>query len=626
MSETFHNQPSGADITPFGLLQKLRRQFTSAGDWKSAIANSELSQEAQAAITTLVKQTKLMRYEKFEIADELISHFVDGLERGTTSDELISAFGDPEVAATLFRSSKLRRRPMAIRAGQMILWTVLALGTVYMALMVFFHAASPEPNVDYSVQMNQNAAAVPEDQRAWPVYRDAWTKYDIGQHSGQFIEIYSEYDKARCKGELIRPEDEGWDLAVEKLKASSDLLEAFRIGSKLDHLGLELQVNISDYSEADFVALFPNKDYATEVQKAADGGNDSSGIVGLSEEADRLLNASLTYVLLPHTNKFLVVSGIFQVDTRLAVIENDPDRVVDNIEAILGFARQQNNESLIVCHRFGTFLFKMAVAQVEEVLRESPGFLEETHLARLQNAIGDFDFTKLDFSDEPMQKDILQRVYSDDGNGDGHLTPEGLELLLVMKSMNPRHNKQGFLGLPDSLPTRRIFGPALILSSPGRKEMAEKMDALNKEAKARYGTPWWEDDLSNFNELWNEVLGTIYVTDWFQTCNGYLQIAIAHQDAGLLGIAIERYRLKFDAWPQSLDDLEGEFLSATPLDRVTGEPLKFKASDESVTIYSVGGDLDDDGGQHDAQTIPMIAADYDQSADGDWVLWPVDRD
>ena len=75
-----------------------------------------------------------------------------------------------------------------------------------------------------------------------------------------------------------------------------------------------------------------------------------------------------------------------------------------------------------------------------------------------------------------------------------------------------------------------------------------------------------------------------------------------------------------------MDDLEGEFLSAIPLDRVTGKPLKFNASDQSVTIYSVGGDLDDDGGEHDALTIPMIAADYDTSVDGDWVLWPVDRD
>ena len=155
--------------------------------------------------------------------------------------------------------------------------------------------------------------------------------------------------------------------------------------------------------------------------------------------------------------------------------------------------------------------------------------------------------------------------------------------------------------------------------------MAEKIDALNEEVKARYGAPWWEDDLSDLNEFWNDET-TIYGIDGFQTTNGYLQIAIAHQDAGLLGIAIERYRLKFDSWPQSMDDLEGEFLSAIPLDRVTGKPLKFNASDQSVTIYSVGGDLDDDGGQHDALTIPMIAADYDKSVDGDWVLWPVDRD
>jgi len=180
---------------------------------------------------------------------------------------------------------------------------------------------------------------------------------------------------------------------------------------------------------------------------------------------------------------------------------------------------------------------------------------------------------------------------------------------------------------------RAIFGPTLMLSAPGRKEVAEKIDALMEEAKSRFGTPWWEDDLSDLDKPWDNGMSEVSLVlapKWGQI-NAPFQRAIAEQDAGLLGIAMERYRLKFDSWPSSMADLEGEFLKTIPLDRVTGKPLLFKATKKWLTIYSVGGDLDDDGGNHDARTIPMNTSTfhthkYDKSVDGDWVLWPVDRD
>ena len=515
---------------------------------------------------------------------------------------------------------------MAIKASKITFWTALASGTGYLALMAFFHAASPTPNVDYLVEMNQKAAAVPEDQRAWPVYRDAWTKFEFSESGtkDRFDEIFKKDEAGKITKQLIRPEDEGWDEAVEKLPAFSELLEAFRAGSKLDHLGLELQVHKSKYSQQDFRALFPQLDYATELQKAEEFG-DSIGVAGASTEVLQLLNTSLPLILLPHVQSFRHAARMFRFDTRLAVIENDPDRVVDNIEVILGFARQQRNENIVVCNVIGNAIFKMAVAQVEEVVRESPGVLEDTHLAQLQDAIGEFDFSKIDYTiEQAFLKDILQRIYTDDGNGDGHLTPAGIEVLAILNDMQ-RHdpNLEQAIEFPWQMNplTRRVFGPVFMLSSLGRKEVAEQADAFNEKAMARFGTPWWEDDLSDLNE---QRRALVLAPAWSHL-NRYCQLAIAAQDAGLLGIAIERYRLKYDSWPLSMDDLEGEFFDSIPLDRVTGKPLLFKASDESVTIYSVGGDLDDDGGNHDARTNPM-GESYDKSVDGDWVLWPVDRD
>jgi hypothetical protein len=62
-------------------------------------------------------------------------------------------------------------------------------------------------------------------------------------------------------------------------------------------------------------------------------------------------------------------------------------------------------------------------------------------------------------------------------------------------------------------------------------------------------------------------------------------------------IALKRYFLRHRNYPASLDALVPEFLSAIPTDYMDGKPLKyFRANDASFTLYSVGTDGRDDGG------------------------------
>ena len=60
-------------------------------------------------------------------------------------------------------------------------------------------------------------------------------------------------------------------------------------------------------------------------------------------------------------------------------------------------------------------------------------------------------------------------------------------------------------------------------------------------------------------------------------------------------LALKCYKLKYDALPNSLNDLVPEFLPAVPMDDFDGKPLRY--SKDKKTIYSVGLDLVDEGGR-----------------------------
>ena len=587
-----------------------------------------------------------MRFEKYEITEELISHFADGHQRGKSWESLQETFGDTDVAAELFRTSKLRNRPMAIKAGKFTLWTMFSAGAGYLGLLAFFSNSSPSVTVDYHAEMNQTAASIPEDhERAWPVYRDMWTKYEIGEGGtrGHYDNIYVKDEEGKHTNELVRPDDPQWPAAVEELKTLADLLEALRRGSRLQHLGLALYSDRSRYSEDDFKALFPNKKY----EDYKDGDRKvSSGLEGFSDEANELMGRSTVGTLLPHTQAFRTMARVLIVDNRLAVVEEDPDRAVENIQTILGFARQQHNEPFLVSNLVANALVRMACVDIEELLTEHPAFLSDEHLRNLSKMLEQYDgLSTPDLTGENViYKDLLQRIFTDDGNGDGRLTPVGIEILTMIQSWQ-NDQAQWVSKLPwyqQSNIGRTISGPALMLTAPTRKEI----EAMSKEniadAETRFEIPWWEDDFADIDKRHEEMAKDMeFGASWqlmaprLGQVRASYQRTIAEVDATRLGIAVHRFHNKNKRWPQSMGELN---FDAVPLDRVTGEPLRFlirkneESTDEpkeTLVIYSVGYDRDDDQGNAGEFACPMnhpfdrLEADADKS--GDWVLWPFDR-
>jgi hypothetical protein len=73
--------------------------------------------------------------------------------------------------------------------------------------------------------------------------------------------------------------------------------------------------------------------------------------------------------------------------------------------------------------------------------------------------------------------------------------------------------------------------------------------------------------------------------------------AVARLRVAQAVLAVERFRLSHGGvLPSSLEELVPTYLSSVPADPYDGKPLRFKRSDSSYVIYSIGSDGTDNGG------------------------------
>ena len=278
----------------------------------------------------------------------------------------------------------------------------------------------------------------------------------------------------------------------------------------------------------------------------------------------------------------------------------------------------------------------------------------DDELQRIQTAVSRdsiFDFVSLE-GERAFFDDMLQRVYSDDGNGDGRITPEGVELLTNSHRMwNSQLNAE--LDFHEQLADRfqKVLAPASLFVVATRKQMTEKVDELYSKIEERFPVPY---HLQNYDEIEEEIssVGIKYIMidqlfPAIQQVNAALSRAVANQHGVTAGIAVMRYRRDHGEYPESLEVLIGEYLEEMPIDQLNGQPLNYVRTEDSFKIYSVGHDGDDDGGtpimiledggypnpnwnqevRDQLDWRPQRASEFQMhrgadSGDGDWVIWP----
>lgn len=203
-------------------------------------------------VVRIAKQTRLRALEKADVARELSAHFAEGLAAGKATDELIDSFGDIRKAVKLTRRAKKRNRSRVIRATTRATIGVFAVVAIlYSGVLIWYVFATGKisPAHDYLADADAVAAAVPDTDRAWPVYREAFIR--LGPIPK---DVYV------CKG----PADSRWPETVAYIEAHKPELDQIRRAAAMPGLGYIASIG---YHKADFQLLYPGENEADIISR-----------------------------------------------------------------------------------------------------------------------------------------------------------------------------------------------------------------------------------------------------------------------------------------------------------------------------------------------------------------------
>ncbi len=497
-------------------------------------------------------------------------------------------------------------------------WVLAVPGAVllmYIVLLLMFLLGTPTVARNFSKELNEPTLTLRPDERADTVYRKA---------AAAFPDMPEALLKTPSMWPQVYPGDPEWDAAQSFAREAAPSLALVRQAASMPHMGF-LLTNVSDVG----YVLGPSKranSLPTEV----------------AEE-----NPMLIGVLLPHLGTFRAWARTFEFDMRLARSEGDADRAHADALALLGLARHADESPFLISHLVAVAIRSLACNVVLEALQDSPGLWSDAQLAAIERALSAADspgaLVRSFDGETAFFEDTLQRVFTDDGRGGGHITYRGFNLLKSMGAWNgaAAGASSGSRIIDDSVLI--ASGPLLITFGPNRKETMDLHARLMSSVRAYAQQHAWTRSEPTFeHEIAALPVGPIN-TSLVSLLFPAMSSSIASETHGAQAIeatrtavALERYRLAQRDWPTNLGALVPMYLSAPPTDHYDGTTLKYRLSGGRPIVYSVGCDGKDDGGAEPAPTQSgssdkgpvmrwMPPSQRGKCPSGDWVFWPVDR-
>lgn len=580
-------------------------------DVERRINEAPLPDAAKEVVRRTVRRTRLWSGERADVADELIAHFLDGLAAGETPDALIASFGDERHAARLIRRAKRRNRPLAWHALRWLGWGSVALVVAYLGLGVYFHLGSPSPSVDYIAQLNEPAARLPAERRAWPLFREALLKLD-GQSDPHFNELRALLE--------ARPGWRRWPEAVAWLERNAGVLEPTRRAADRPVLGFVLGPAGDAYDPALYLGAPPP--------------------AASTPDRDRK-HTPLVSVLLPHLRGLNVLALALAADAAQAREAGDRERLMRDLAALSKTAEHVGRDEgrFLVGKLSGLRIRSYVLAEIGQTLDERPALLTDADLRDLAHQLAGprtaADLLSLE-GERMFFYDVAQRIYTDDGDGDGRMTPDGLQLLRQITSQWP----------VELDPLMIAAGPSTLMLTASRREAVDAYDRLMDQAQTSFAQPLREAGPSKADATLATFEGSRLATARYLPITVLAPATHAVQEAAerylgrrdgvLVGIALELFHRRHGGYPTALGELAPGLLPEVPLDRISGGPLRYRIVDGRPVVYSTGADGDDDGGRRPTGRVNVlpradernrdVAARWHrppaEKPDGDWVVYP----
>ena len=400
---------------------------------------------------------------------------------------------------------------------------------------------------------------------------------------------------AMAVGATPYPGQEQWPAARAWMQAQRAPLASMREATREPILGFPVGVPTSD---AD-ARLF-GKDQAQTSTTTSQESNDQFPMLELR---------------LPYLVNLRMAARMLAVDMLAAAEEGDGERATRDAEAVIALSVLAQEGRLLVGDFVGMAIRRMALERMTAVLEWKPALLSDSQLARMQAAAMSVPaaLQHLNLETERIYfEDVVQRMYTDDGNGDGLFRPTNTQLgaLGVLKGPQTAW-PDGSRGMDERLASAasHVMAPAAAMYVVGRREMLERYDTMISRYVQDASRPLRDMEnaagVTSDNELGMMMIEPAQRMRWFLVA--YLTPALGSAQrqftinraqclATATAFAAERYRRVHGAWPVDATNLVPDFMQSVPEDPWSGKPVLMSNDGDGFRIWSVGRDGVDDRG------------------------------